>query len=138
QVPYQPFTTILTTDNNANAETTQMQVEVTRRYSGGLSLQASYTWAKTIDNAVATPQNPYDAALDRGNGNGIRHHVFYASSTYELPFGPGKPILQKAGRLSGGWSLSGILQLRSGLPFSMAFSPTLAGWYANRPDVVGA
>jgi len=34
--------------------------------------------------------------------------------------------------------LAGILQLRSGTHFSVNFSPTLAGWYANRADTVSS
>ncbi len=140
--PYQPFASISTLDTNGNSITHQMQAEVIRRFQNGLFVQASYTWNKTLDNVpiVGTPQDPYNAADSRGDGDQIRHHVFYASSTYELPFGAGKRFLNAsgaAGKLIGGWSLATILQLRSGTPFSAGFSPTLAGWYANRPHVVG-
>ena len=139
QVPYQPFSTISTTDNDGNAQTNQLQVEATRRYAGGFSLQASYTWTKAIDNVPTsgTPQNPYNAALERANADGIRRHVFYASAVYDLPFGPGKPFLKRAGRFSEGWSVTGILQLRTGPPFNLSFTPTQAGWYATRPNSLG-
>ncbi|MEZ5402033.1 MAG: carboxypeptidase regulatory-like domain-containing protein [Bryobacteraceae bacterium] len=143
QRPYQPWASINTLDTNGNAITHQMQAEVTRRYSKGLYLQASYTWNKTLDNVaiVGTPQNPYNAAGDRSNGDSIRPHVFYASSTYELPFGPGKAFANAngaAGKLIGGWAVAGIVQFRSGVPFSVGFTPTQAGWYANRADVASS
>jgi hypothetical protein len=107
-------------------------VEGIRRYSNGFFLQASYTWNKTLDNVpiVGGPQNPYDAALDRGNGEAIRPHVFYLSATYELPF--------FKNRIFGGWQLAGIGQFRSGTPFSVGFTPTQAGWYATRANVVSS
>jgi hypothetical protein len=118
-----------------------MQVEATQRLKGGLYFQASYTWNKTLDdvNQSGTPQNPYNARAERGFGEGIRAHVAYASATYDLPFGPGRRWLNNrgvAGLVLGGWRAGSIVQLRSGVPFSVSFSPTLAGWYANRPDVV--
>src|SRR6185369_14369131 len=39
------------------------------------------------------------------------------------------------GRIVGGWQLSGITYLRTGTPFSVNFSPSQTGWYANRADV---
>ncbi|MBI1786702.1 MAG: carboxypeptidase regulatory-like domain-containing protein [Acidobacteria bacterium] len=141
--PYQPWASISTLDTNGGSITHQMQVEVIRRYHGGLYVQANYTWNKTLDNVpiVGSPQNPYNAALDRADGDQIRHHVFYFSSTYDLPFGPGKKFLSAggaAGRIVGGWGVAGILQIRSGTPFSVGFSPNQAGWYANRANLVSS
>jgi hypothetical protein len=143
QRPYQPWADISTLDTNGNSITHQFQAEITRRYRSGLFLNANYTWNKTLDNVpiASSPQNPYNVANDRGNGESIRHHVFYLSSTYDLPFGPGKRFASRggaAGKIIGGWGLSGILQLRSGTPFSVNFSPTLAGWYANRANTVSS
>jgi hypothetical protein len=128
--PYQPWADIPTLDTNGSSITHQLQVEAIRRYAQGLFVQASYTWNKTLDNVpiVGGPQNPYNAALDRGNGDSIRPHVFYLSATYDLP------VFKNS--ILGGWQLASIVQLRAGVPFSVAFTPTQAGWYANRADVV--
>ncbi|MBI4889783.1 MAG: TonB-dependent receptor [Acidobacteria bacterium] len=141
QRPYQPWASISYLDFNGNSNTHQMQIEATQRMRSGLFFQASYTWNKTLDdvNLSGTPQNPYDAKSERSYGEGIRSHVAYASATYDLPFGPGRTWLNNrgfTGLLLGGWRAGAIVQLRSGVPFSVNFSPTLAGWYANRPDVV--
>jgi len=141
QRPFQPWGSISALDFNGNSNTHQLQVEATQRLRNGLYFQASYTWNKTLDdvNLAGSPQNPYDARSERGMGEGIRAHVGYASATYELPFGPGRRWANQknvAGLLVGGWRIASIMQLRSGVPFSAAFAPTLAGWYANRPDVV--
>lgn len=141
--PFQPWASILALDTNGNAITHQGQLELIRRFSGGLYLQTNYTWTKTLDNVaiVGTPQNPYNAALDRGNGDSIRRHVAYTSLTYDLPFGPGKRMLQAggvAGKIVGGWTVASILQFRSGLPFGVSFNPNQAGWYANRANTVNS
>ena len=74
----------------------------------------SLNFNKTLDNVpiVGTPQNPYNAALDRANGDQIRRHVAYSSVNYELPFGPGKKWATAKGPAAyvvGGWSMATIL-----------------------------
>lgn len=131
--PFQPWAAITTLDTNGNSITHQMQVEALRRFSKGLFVQANFTWNKTLDNVpiVGGPQNPYNAALDRGNGDSIRPLVGYISASYELPFLSKNKIL-------GGWQLAGIGQFRSGTPFSLTYLPTLAGWLGGRPNVVSS
>lgn len=136
QRPYQPWADITTLITNANAITHQLQVEATHRYSTGVFIQASYTWNRSIDNAsiVGGPQNPYNAAADRGLADGIRNHNFYGNATYDLPF----HTQNWTNYLVHGWTLATMAQLRSGSPFSVSFTPTLAGWYASRANATGA
>ena len=141
--PFQPWASILALDTNGNSFTHQGQLELIRRFKGGLYLQTNYTWTKTLDNVaiVGTPQNPYNAALDRGNGDSIRRHVAYTSVTYDLPFGPGKRFSTPGGlvgKVVGGWTVASIMQFRTGNPFGVSFNPNQAGWYANRANVVSS
>ena len=140
--PYQPWSDITTLDTNANSFTNQMQVEVNRRMTAGLYLMMNFTWNKSIDNAatVGGPQNPYYAAGDRGNADGVRQHNMNLSGTYLLPFGYQQRFLNGKGWLSqfiGGWNLAVIAQIRSGLPFTVTFTPSLSGWYSTRADASG-
>src|SRR5262249_55720824 len=73
------------------------------------------------------------------NSNLDVRHRFVATALAELPFGHGKPIggnfngVEQA--IFGGWQVSPILTLQSGLPFDLwdtASSPV------TRPDVVGS
>ncbi|MCX6622043.1 MAG: TonB-dependent receptor [Acidobacteria bacterium] len=141
--PYQPWASVAAMDTNGNAFTNQLQVEVIRHYSKGLLIQSNFTWNKSIDNAAITTgyQNPYNMALDRGNADQVRDKVFYGAVTYELPLGPGKSWVNSggvSGKLVGGWTIATITQLRSGQPFNVNFSPSQAGWYANRANVVSS
>jgi len=131
--PFQPWADIITLDTNGNSITHQMQLELIRRFSKGLFVQASYTWNKTLDNVpiVGGPQNPYNAAADRGNGDSIRPHVAYISATYDLPF-------FTKNRFLGGWQVAGIGQFRAGTPFSVTYNPTQAGWLGGRANVVNS
>ncbi|MGC4055363.1 MAG: hypothetical protein QM757_41550 [Paludibaculum sp.] len=126
-----------------NMFTHQLQVEGTRRFNNGLFLQSSFNWTKTLDNVPysGTVQNPYNTSLDRGNSEGIRRFTFYATGTYDLPFGTGKKFANWDNPMKyvvSGWRLASVVQLRSGAPFSVTFTPTLGGWYANRADVAGS
>jgi hypothetical protein len=131
--PFQPWADIITLDTNGNSITHQLQTELIRRFSKGLFVQASYTWNKTLDNVpiVGGPQDPYNAAADRGNGEAIRPHVAYISATYDLPF-------LRANKILGGWQIAGIGQFRAGTPFSIGYNPTQAGWLGGRADVVSS
>ncbi|HEU0124505.1 MAG TPA: TonB-dependent receptor [Bryobacteraceae bacterium] len=131
--PYQPWADITTLDTNGSSITHQMQLELMRRFSKGLFVQASYTWNKTLDNVpiVGGPQNPYNAAADRGNGESIRPQVAYISATYDLPF-------FKTNKILGGWQIAGIGQFRAGTPFNVTYNPNQAGWLGGRADLVSA
>ena len=122
-----------------------LEVQLTRRYSNGLSLLASYTWSKTLTNADAAlpffatlhqggaPQNPYDKQGDKAISNQDLPQNFVISYVYELPFGKGKKFLDKGGavnRLAGGWSVSGIQRYLSGQPIAFSCAtgvPAFAG-----------
>ena len=138
--PYQPWADILMLKGAGDSTIHQLQIEGIKRYSNGVSLQLEYSWNRSLDNVpiVGGPQNPYNASLDRGNSEQIRRHIFTAAYSYDLPFGPGKKFLTSnnvLGRVVGGWQIAGITYLRTGQPFSVGFTPSQTGWYANRADV---
>lgn len=138
--PYQPWADILMLKGAGDSTLHQLQIEAIKRYSNGLSFQVEYSWNRSLDNTpvVGFGQDPYNHALDRGNSDQIRRHIFTTAYTYELPFGNGKRFLNSAGSLNrvvGGWQLSGITYLRTGTPFSVGFSATQPGWIANRANV---
>ncbi len=111
--------------NIQNANYHSLQASAQYRFGSGFSLRANYTWSKAMDIADAgatLPSNGLDAAgSSYGPANFDRTHVFSALYTYELPIGVGKPWLSGMGWLSkqvlGGWQVSGITTLQSGLPF---------------------
>ncbi len=137
QRPFQPWGNIPALVFDGQSITHQMQVELTQRYRWGLQFQSSYTWNRSLDNVPSggLTQNPYDYALDRGNADGIRRHALYLAALYDLPFG-GRTGRKAERYLFGGWTLSTALQARGGAPFSVTFTPTQAGWFATRADVV--
>ncbi len=108
-------------------------VKVEKRFSAGLNLLSSYTWAKFLDDVEAQSeaggapgsgiQSYYARALDKSfSGNDVRHR-WVTSFVYELPIGRDKHV-RTANRVldavAGGWSLGMISELRSGLPYGVA------------------
>lgn len=105
-----------------------LQLEVRRRFAQGLYFQANYTFSKNLTDTVGTSQQlfePYlqnqDQALDKQRADFDITHSFNFNGIYQLPFGKGKMFLNNGGiidKVFGGFELSGLLQLRSGVPIS--------------------
>lgn len=105
-----------------------LQAEIRKRLSNGWYYQANYTWSKAFTNAEQA-QAEFAPYLDNTIGDALEkkrlsqdiRHVFKGNAVYELPFGPGKMFWNKsgfAGKLLGGWQISGIAQIRTGRPIS--------------------
>jgi len=91
-------------------------------------------------------------SCDRGDADWDVRHTFTASAVYDLPFGRGRRTDFRHAFLEtvfGGWSLSGIGNARTGLPFNVTINRSAAdlpdgvvstpgrGAPAQRPDVIG-
>jgi hypothetical protein len=158
--PVLQFADITFEESSANSIYNSLQARFQQRLDFGLSLLASYTWSKSIDNASSFfssagdpnfPQNSHDTAAERGLSNFDVRHRFSLGYGYELPFGKGRPLLGGGGWLSTivtGWQTFGIVTLASGRPFTVALLPEIdnsntgfesLGFGANqRPDRVAS
>jgi hypothetical protein len=112
-----------------------LQTKLTKRFSHGLSLLASYTWSKTLDEQDCGVGPAIGCHLTRGVADWDRAHVVSIGHTWELPFGKGHAFLSDmptVGQLLiGGWQFSGITQYQSG----WAFSPSLNNNASINADV---
>ena len=135
--------TYATFDENANYNS--LQAKFDQRLWHGMTALLSYTHAKCIDSG--TLQGGTTVTLlryNRGVCDFDLPNTFAGSFDYPLPFGKGRKFLNNANRfvnqLVQGWEATGIVTLRSGLPFT----PTISGDTANtgvsgqRADVIGA
>jgi hypothetical protein len=119
-----------------------LEVDVTHHFSRGLQFRGVYTYAKALDNgdslntSVATNSpafaaNPLDLSADYGRGSFDVRHSATINATYDLPFGEGKAFHggKWANRTAGGWQLSAIETLQSGLPFTpqLSYNPANDG-----------
>jgi hypothetical protein len=109
------------------------QAQVNKRFSHGLTILGSYTLAKSIDssstdNLGATVANPFDLRQERGRSDWDRRHAFVASWLWSPSLKFSNSV---ANRLLGGWTLTGIHTIQSGLPitFYMGDDVALDGTY---------
>ncbi|MGH9470797.1 MAG: carboxypeptidase regulatory-like domain-containing protein, partial [Terriglobia bacterium] len=121
-----------------------LQVSVNSRTWHGLSLLGNYTYAKCMDNGSNGGGAPTESLIPSNYAvcNLNRTQASAVSYDYQLPLGRGQHFLSAArgweNQLLGGWSMSGVLSLQSGLPYT----PTITGDQANtgvsgqRPDVI--
>ena len=102
-------------------------VGASRRFSNRLALQASYTWGKSEDlgsQAVGSgdfensfqPAYGHDPDSNKGLSDYDIRHNFVFNYTWELPIG--RDATGAMAALTQGWQFSGIVTLRSGVPFS--------------------
>ncbi len=102
-----------------------LQVQLNRRFAKSLGVITSFTWGKGLGYQTGDDSNLYFWVDQRHNyaPNDYDHRLnFEESLNYELPFGPGKQWLNSgiASSLIGGWKVSAIISLYSGLPFNVS------------------
>jgi hypothetical protein len=100
-----------------------LQVAVNKRMQNGLSMRMAYTWSKNMQGGFpgSSIWIPAYKELNRSLAPVDRTHNFIVNTTYELPFGKGKPYLNHGfmAAIAGGWALNGTFQHLSGIPFSV-------------------
>jgi len=120
--------------NQGRASYHGMLLSLQKRFSKGLEFEINYTYSKSLDNnssitntvsggLVCDVLNPN---VCKGPSDFDIRHLFNANFIYDLPFGRGRMLGSDVNRwvdaFLGGWTISGIVSARSGLPFSAATS----------------
>jgi Carboxypeptidase regulatory-like domain/TonB dependent receptor len=109
--------------NGFNSNYHAVQTTLRKNFSHGLQFNANYTYSKAMDVISDTftprgnplffvPTDSLNPKLDYGPADFDVKHRFVISYNYELPF-------FKTNRWIGGWSVSGVATLQSGVPFSV-------------------
>jgi hypothetical protein len=124
------------TESNGNMQYHGMQAQYRKRMSMGLTMQASYTFSKTMTDAIgfygdvgqiatqsAYWQYLYDRKAEWGPAFFDATHNFTSGWVYELPFGKGRTFGQNwnpmVSGILGNWQLGGLLYLRSGFAMTV-------------------
>jgi hypothetical protein len=128
-----------------------LQSKLEKRFSQGLSGIVSFTWGKTLADAIdqlasggdATtyqgakrgPQNGYDRRSEYGPADFDISRRLNVAAVWQLPYGHGRRFGSSAGRatdiLLGGWDFSPIATAQTGLPLTVA-QPQLLNLGGNR------
>jgi Carboxypeptidase regulatory-like domain len=131
-----------------------LTLRITRRFTHGLSFDASYSFSKSMDDGSDTgttnaeynlPQNPYAMQLEKGLSSFDHRNRFVGNAVYNLPFGQSSTGLERLA--IGGWRLSGIFTVQSGAPFTVNLSSAagqdvahiglVGGNNLERPNLIG-
>ena len=145
-------------DSIAYSRFNTLVVNARKRMQKGISLQATYRYGHSIDNAssiggtgsvngvsgVAIAQNDQRLDLEEGNSAFDKRHEVTGNWVMELPFGPNRAFFSKGGRASkllDGFSVSGDFDFATGLYYTPQYNSTAAqiaagGTYTLRPDRV--
>src|SRR5258708_20844704 len=149
-LPYTGFHSIRMSANEANSHYNSLQVDLTSQVGRDLTLRAFYTLSRSIDPTTAgngggdrgNISNPYAGwRYDVGPGGFDRTHNASVNFIYDIPvFRNSQNRFLKS--TIGGWEISGIVTMTSGLPIN----PQLTGGQSgnglpnatNRPDQIGS
>ena len=121
---------------------------------GGPSLQAGYTWSKSLDNAssmgggtgstgaiaLASSQNPFDSHPEKGPSNFDVAHSFSISAAQAIHLEALSFMPRSSRVLTAGWQLLSISSISSGSPFTVYSGIQQTGYGTNgadRPDQIG-
>ncbi|MER3427261.1 MAG: adenylyl cyclase [Pyrinomonas sp.] len=119
--PYRGYRAINMIQTRFNSNYNSMQFFLQQRFRGNSQVNLAYTWSKNLtDNQTdrsTAPQNPYDIRSEYGRAQLDRRHILSINYIYELPWF--RERRDFAGRLLGGWQVSGIVTAYSGLPFTV-------------------
>jgi len=103
-----------------------LQMQLTRRFSQGLSFSSAFTWGKGQGYITGGGDDGgltffINQRRNYAPNDFDRKFNFEQSFTYELPFGRGHSHLNSgiAAVVLGGWKLSGVISIVSGTPFTV-------------------
>ena len=115
---YPQFQDLIVTEYNGTNDYRSLQLQANRRFTQGLSLNASYTYAHERERTRRL--NPQDDNLISIISPFSRPHRVTFSGIYELPFGRGRQYFSNLNRvvdiIFGGWQLNAVYEWQSGEP----------------------
>ena len=133
------YTSLLNQLSDSNSNYNSLQLSLNKQMSNGFQLTNSYTYSHCIDNAsgLRTNSNPFNAQRDRGNCATDVRQAYVGSAIYQLPFF--KEQRGFVGHVLGGFAVSTVVTLASGIPFDITDSGdrSLTGSGDDRPNYIG-
>jgi hypothetical protein len=148
RLPFAPYGTYLSNiANRGEGRYDSLQLELQRRWKGGFAINTAYTLARSDSNAPDTGNStigpvqfdPYDIEKDRGPDPNVVKHRLVANATVDIPVGHGRKygadMAAWSNALFGGWTVSTIVQARSGQNLTPFFSSyyTTTPWNTGKP-----
>jgi len=148
--PFPHFTSVSRSGNTPGGSSSYnaFLTKFVQRSSRGLNLILTYQWSKAIDDLAEGEPGLSDGFRDYRNLRIERvisahdiPHSLVAAFVYDLPVGEGRALGKMPHPLveavAGGWQVSGIVRLQSGLPFRVTAPSTISqyGFGAQYPNL---
>lgn len=122
--PYLGYTAINAVRTIFNSNYNSLQAKVTKKFSGKSYIDANYTWSRSLTNAQndysTAPQNTYNLAAEYGPSVYNRNDILSIDGVWELPWYREQQGI--VGHIVGGWEMSGLFVVNSGLPLTATMS----------------
>ena len=121
RVPYLGFgaSTLQGTAYDGVSNYNSLQTTVRKQFSRGFSMQAAYTFSKSLTNIYNSTANSNlatDMAQQYGPSNFNRPHRFIVNYSWDLPFGTHTGALRTVAE---GWNLSGVTTIQNGVRLTL-------------------
>ena len=140
--PYPGFGDIYEFNTGANFVYNSLQSQFRKQFTGAGIFNVAFTWSKGRTDANAfnsQPMDSYNLRGDWGRSNYNRGRILVISYVYPLPlWRRARDAWYK--KAFGGWQLSGVSQIQTGLPINITLAPDRAGTGVTggqRPELVG-
>jgi hypothetical protein len=137
---------VIATRYTGSSRYDSLQSKLEKRFSRGLSIISSYTWAHAIDDSPGGicsggtgardcgPDDPLRPELERGNSDTDTRHRFTFANVYDLPIGRGRSFGGDLPRgvdfFIGGFQLNNIITWQSGPVYTVTSN-------GGRVDLIG-
>jgi hypothetical protein len=138
---------VLQSSNYGRSNYNAFTAKVDKRFSGGSSFLAAYTYQKSIDIGITDDFSALSKdffTYDRGVSDYDVPQRFVISYIYQLPFGRGRQFLSNSSRaldsVIGDWQLNGITTFTAGqysTPVLTGDNLNIGSFSTSRPNKVG-
>ena len=130
-----------------DSEYSSMQIKVQKRLSSHITVLSTFTWAKLMSDDGKPPisfvgshngtvQDSKDYKLEHWIAPQDVKRAWNGSVTYDLPLGRGRRVNLNgfANQALGGWTVSGIGYLSTGVPIASPSSGLTPSYFSQRSD----
>ncbi len=119
--PYRGYTGIIMRAPNGNSNYNSLQADLRHNIGRGLTFEAAYTWAHTLDNIVTNGVDDADLGRWYGTSSLNQAQVLTFNWVYQMSYFNKSPFAA-ARYLLGGWQLGGIASFMTGPPIDFVCS----------------
>lgn len=130
------FTAIQAQNYSGWSNYNALQLRLEKRFSHGLNFLVNYAWSKSLDtgtgnghgSGVDLYQNAYSPGANYGPSDFNAAQTVTGQLVYQVPFGNGRQFALHGvlDQVLGGWRVSSVFQLHSGVPFTPVIQSSVA------------